>query len=158
MLRLSLDLITFPLYPRIILETRLRFLTFKVMMWPTKLTSPSCMFSLWRIWQNQVTKWNFEVHLNFTLISARRIRGGGGGGGVNVSVLTRGFLCDVCLFVYKGISFSGGDTNFYLFLQINWHWQIQISLTKEKYNYCSCLVIIIGETPRGAGAGAVAEA
>lgn len=81
-----------------------------------------------------------------------------GGGGVNVSVLTRGFLCDVCLFVYKGISFSGGDTNFYLFLQINWHWQIQISLTKEKYNYCSCLVIIIGETPPGAGAGAVAEA
>ena len=123
MLRLSLDLITFPLYPRIILETRLRVLTFKVMMWPTKLTSPTCMSSLWRIWQNQVTKWNFEVHLHFTSISTWRIRGRGE---VNFSVLTRGFRCDVCLFLFflltpwndKGISFSGGDTNFYLFLQI----------------------------------------
>ena len=52
---------------------------------------------------------------------------GGGGEGGNFSVLTRGFRCDVCLFVFfsfntlygKGISFSGGDTNFYLFLQIN---------------------------------------
>lgn len=142
MLRLSLDLITFPLYPRIILETRLRVLTFKVMMWPTKLTSPTCIFFSVKDLTESGDKMKFWSSLEFYFNLCLKDKWGGGGGGVNFSVLKRGFRRDVWLFLFflltpwngKGISFSGRDTNFYLFTQINWHWQKKISLTKEKYN------------------------